>query len=78
MADWLDKRLGNFCQSLQEQIEELPFLDPGTKMKFIDMLEDCAAKADQSKEDSITFMRREIEPLRRQYRLKAGKELRVG
>ncbi|MFL0357704.1 hypothetical protein ACI5KX_14670 [Erythrobacter sp. GH1-10] len=78
MADWLDKRLGNFCKSIQDQIDELPFLDPAQKRKFTDMLEECADKADKSSLDSLVFMRREIQPLRRQIQARTRKDIKIG
>lgn len=78
MADWVDRRLGGFCQAIQQQIEELPLLDAANKRKFVEMLEECASKADKSTEDSVAFMRREIKPLADQYMMKSGKFLRIG
>ncbi|KPF63510.1 hypothetical protein [Porphyrobacter sp. AAP60] len=77
MADYLDKRIGNFCQSIQQLIDEyLPVSSP-QKQKFIEMLNDCADRADKSPEDSIGFMRRELQPLRQQIKFQTGKDLRI-
>ena len=78
MADWLDKELGEFCKNIQDQIDELPFLDPGTKKKFTDMLDECAQKAQGSETASIKVMRRELNPLKARFKNKTGKDLRVG
>lgn len=78
MADWLDKELGEFCKSIQDQIEELPLLDPGSKMKFINMLNECAEKAEKSETASMKVMRRELNPLKARFKHKTGKDLSVG
>ena len=78
MADWVDRRLGNFCKSIQQQIDDLPLLDAANKAKFTQMLQECADKADASEQDSVAFMRRELTPLRQQVKLKTGKNLMVG
>lgn len=78
MADWLDRRLGGFCKSIQDQIDDLPLLHPAQKEKFIQMLQECADKADASQEDSVAFMRRELHPLRQQVRFKTGKNIMIG
>ena len=78
MADWLDRRLGGFCKAIQDQIDELPLLSPAQKQTFLDILDDCAKRADESEEDSIAFMRRESTELRNQVKLKAGRNLYIG
>lgn len=78
MADWVDRRLGNFCKSIQDQIEELPLLDAAHKRKFTEMLQECADKADAAQGDSVAFMRRELVPLRQQIKARSGKNLIVG
>lgn len=52
MADFVDRRLGGFCKDIQKQIEDLPLLNQVQKQKFIDMLNECASKADKAPEDS--------------------------
>jgi hypothetical protein len=77
MADWLDKRLGNFCQDMQKQIEELPLLSAPQKQKFLQMLNECAEKADQSPKDSIGFMREGLLPMQQQIQIQTGKRFRI-
>ena len=78
MTDWVDRRLSNFCKSIQQQIDDLPLLDAAHKAKFTQMLQECAEKADSSEQDSVAFMRRELIPLRQQVKLRTGKNLVVG
>lgn len=77
MADWLDKRLGRFCQDIQQQIDELPLLSAPQKQKFSQMLNECADKADKSPQDSIGFMRRELMPMQQQIQLQTRKPFRI-
>lgn len=77
MADFVDRKLGNFCKSIQQQIDELPLLDPLTKKRFTDMLEDCARKAEESPQDSIVMMKRELHPLRTRFKVQTGKDLKI-
>lgn len=77
MGDWVDKRLGNFCQEMQKQIEELPLLSAPQKQKFLDMLNECADKADNAPQDSIGFMRQELLPLQQQIQIQTGKRFRI-
>ena len=77
MADWVDKELGEFCKGIQDQIDDLPFLDPITRKKFTDMLEECAQKAHNSETASVKVMRRELNSLKAQFKIKTGKDLIV-
>lgn len=77
MADWLDKRLGKFCKDLQQQIDEMPLLSEPQKQKFTEMLNECADKANASPQDTIGFMRRELQPMRQQIKFQTGKDIRI-
>lgn len=77
MADWLDRRLGQFCEDISKQIEDNRFLSPPMKEKYLKMLEECASKAQISQEDTIAFMKREMPEYARQYRLETGGLLRI-
>ncbi len=77
MGDWVDRRLGAFCKDIQQQIEELPMLSAPQKQKFIDMLKECADKADEAPQDSIGFMRQGLQPMQQQIQLASGKPFRI-
>ncbi len=77
MGDWVDRRLGDFCKDIQQQIEELPMLIAPQKQKFIDMLKECADKADEAPQDSIGFMRQGLQPMQQQIQLASGKPFRI-
>lgn len=77
MADWVDRRLGGFCKEIQQQIEDLPMLSAPQKQKFIDMLNECAEKADKAPQDSIGFMRQELLPMQQQIQVQSGKRFRI-
>ena len=78
MVDWVDQRIGQFCKDIQQQIDDLPLLNEAQKRQYIEMLKECADKADKAPEDSVAFMRREIKPLANAYQMKAGRFLRIG
>ncbi len=54
MTDWVDEQIGGLCTDLQKQIRENPFLSGGAKQRFIEWLDECAAKAPEGDDRSAS------------------------
>lgn len=65
--DWLDQKLGNYCKTIQEQIDENPFLSYPMKQKFVEMLEDCAKEAKQEEGDTTALFNRKLNRLSNEF-----------